>query len=62
MNTGSTQHPSLNGEVTFDGQFARLFYQRKLPHPPERVWSALTDPSQLKQWFMASSVILDGPT
>lgn len=23
-----------------------------LPHPPERVWQALTDPEQLAAWFM----------
>jgi uncharacterized protein YndB with AHSA1/START domain len=56
MNT----QPFLNGEVTYDGDFARLTYQRRLPHPPERVWAALTDPAQIKQWFMASSATIDG--
>lgn len=60
MNTSSATNPSLNGEVTFDGDFARLFYQRRLPHPPEKVWAAITDPAQLKQWFMASWVKIDG--
>ena len=60
MNTGSSLHPALNGEVTFDGDFARLHYQRRLAHPPQKVWSALTDPAQLKRWFMASSVAIDG--
>jgi uncharacterized protein YndB with AHSA1/START domain len=60
MNSPSRLHPSLSGEVTFDGDFARLFYQRRLPHPPEKVWAAITDPEQLKKWFMASSVTLDG--
>jgi uncharacterized protein YndB with AHSA1/START domain len=60
MNTSSARHPTLNGEVTFDGDFARLFYQRRLPHPPEKVWAAITDPAQLKQWFMARDVKFDG--
>ncbi len=60
MNTGSSLHPALNGEVTFDGDFARLHYQRRMAHPPQRVWAALTDPAQLKKWFMASSVAIDG--
>lgn len=25
---------------------------RELPHPPERVWHALTDPELLSRWFM----------
>lgn len=45
----------LNGDVIIEGDTARLFFQRQLPHPPERVWSALTDPVQLKQWMMAAS-------
>jgi uncharacterized protein YndB with AHSA1/START domain len=60
MNSPSRKHPSLNGDVTYDGEFTRLFYQRRLPHPPERVWAALTDPEQLGKWFMATSVAMDG--
>ncbi len=62
MNSSSARQPALNGEVTFDGDFARLFYQRHLPHSPEKIWAALTDPDQLKQWFMATGVKLDGRT
>jgi uncharacterized protein YndB with AHSA1/START domain len=60
MNASSALHPSLNGEITFDGDYARLFYQRRLPHPPEKVWAAITDPAQLKQWFMATEIKIDG--
>lgn len=56
MNT----QPSLNGEVTFDGDFARIHFQRQLSHPPERVWEALTDPAELRQWFMAASAGIEG--
>jgi uncharacterized protein YndB with AHSA1/START domain len=51
--------PSLNGEVTFEGDFARLHYQRTLRHPPERVWAALTDPAELSQWFMAVTASIE---
>ena len=27
-----------------------LVFVRELPHPPEDVWSALTEPAQLQQW------------
>jgi uncharacterized protein YndB with AHSA1/START domain len=33
----------MNQRVTFD-----LFY----PHPPDRVWRALTDPTALQRWLM----------
>ncbi|HEY5226915.1 MAG TPA: SRPBCC family protein [Opitutaceae bacterium] len=60
MNTASSNHNLLNGELTYDGDFARLFYQRRLPYPRERVWAALTDPEQVKKWLMATSVAIDG--
>ncbi|HEX4214347.1 MAG TPA: SRPBCC family protein [Candidatus Dormibacteraeota bacterium] len=33
-----------------DGGF-RLRFERRLPHPPERVWRALTEPRHLSAWF-----------
>ncbi len=59
MNAPSHTTPALNGDVTFDGDFARLHYQRRLDHPPAKVWAAITEPSQIKQWLMASSVTTD---
>lgn len=32
-----------------DGEVA-LRFERQLPYPPERVWTALTDPSELSAW------------
>lgn len=32
----------------------RLRFQRRLPHPPERVWRALTEPRHLAAWFPTS--------
>lgn len=29
-----------------------LHYERFYPHPPERVWKALTDPQALAAWYM----------
>jgi uncharacterized protein YndB with AHSA1/START domain len=28
-----------------------LRFERRLPHPPERVWRALTEPERLAAWF-----------
>jgi uncharacterized protein YndB with AHSA1/START domain len=35
--------------VTEDG--ASVQYRRRLAHPPEKVWRALTEPDQLAAWF-----------
>ncbi|MFE4367568.1 SRPBCC domain-containing protein [Streptomyces sp. NPDC056835] len=40
-----------------DGRTA-LRMERRLPHPPERVWAALTEPAALAQWF-PSEVTVD---
>ncbi|TDW75795.1 uncharacterized protein YndB with AHSA1/START domain [Kribbella pratensis] len=44
---------------TEDGRVAIRFV-RLLPHPPEKVWRAITDPGQLSAWFPAV-VELDVP-
>jgi uncharacterized protein YndB with AHSA1/START domain len=33
-----------------DGRW-RLRFTRRLPHPPEKVWRALTEPEHLAAWF-----------
>ena len=33
-----------------DGRFV-LRFERRLAHPPEKVWTALTDPAELTHWF-----------
>jgi uncharacterized protein YndB with AHSA1/START domain len=35
---------------TIDGRPA-LRFERRLQHPPEQVWRALTEPAQLADWF-----------
>jgi uncharacterized protein YndB with AHSA1/START domain len=37
-------------EVRDDGKYV-LRFERRLAHPPERVWRALTEPKELRQWF-----------
>jgi len=37
--------------VEQDGQETRVRFVRRLKHPVEKVWSALTDNDKLKQWF-----------
>lgn len=47
------------GKVLIDGEEATLAFERRLQHPPERVWRALTSQEELARWMMAD-VTLDG--
>ncbi len=51
------QDPTLVGKVLFEGDLATLIFQRRLSHPPEAVWEALTDPKQLSLWYMMQAAI-----
>jgi uncharacterized protein YndB with AHSA1/START domain len=41
------------GALERDGDRWRLRFVRTLPHPPEKVWRALTEPEHLVAWFPA---------
>ncbi|UZJ33027.1 SRPBCC family protein [Streptomyces endophytica] len=43
-------NPHSDSLTTEDGRPA-LRMERRLGHPPEKVWAALTDPAQLGRWF-----------
>ncbi|MDA4118702.1 MAG: SRPBCC domain-containing protein, partial [Thaumarchaeota archaeon] len=45
------------GAVVVEGDKAILVFRRRLAHPPEAVWKALTDPSELSNWYMTKAVI-----
>jgi Activator of Hsp90 ATPase homolog 1-like protein len=38
-------------ELEESGGRWRLRFTRRLPHPPEKVWRALTEPEHLSAWF-----------
>jgi uncharacterized protein YndB with AHSA1/START domain len=42
--------PARGAEVQKDGEQWTLVLTRELHHPPDRVWQALTDPAQLREW------------
>jgi uncharacterized protein YndB with AHSA1/START domain len=49
--TGPASDPALGTLCrTGDGRLV-LRFERRLAHPPERVWRALTERDQLRQWF-----------
>jgi uncharacterized protein YndB with AHSA1/START domain len=45
-----TIHPADGTLETRDGRHV-LRYERRLAHPVERVWAAITDPSELRGWL-----------
>lgn len=45
------------GAITIDDdEHATLRFVRHLPHSPELVWAALTDPHQISSWFMPGTI------
>jgi uncharacterized protein YndB with AHSA1/START domain len=45
-----TPGPASGARVQKDGEKWTLILVRELRHPPEKVWHALTDPAQLREW------------
>src|SRR5215467_12437638 len=45
-----TPGPASGAQVQKDGEKWTLVLVRELRHPPEKVWQALTDPAQLREW------------
>lgn len=44
------------GRLTVDGDRAVLVFERRLAHPPEAVWAALTEPVHRDRWMGRSAV------
>ena len=44
----------MDGTLERRGGRWRLRFMRRLPHPPEKVWRALTEPEHLAAWFPAA--------
>jgi uncharacterized protein YndB with AHSA1/START domain len=42
--------PAAGAEIRKDGENWTLVLVRELRHPPMKVWEALTDPTQLREW------------
>lgn len=43
----------MNGSLVKVGDRAALRMERRLNHPVERVWRAVTEPAELERWFVA---------
>jgi len=47
----------MNGRLEQTDAGPRLRFERHLPHPPARVWAAITEPEHLKAWFPDTIVV-----
>jgi uncharacterized protein YndB with AHSA1/START domain len=47
---------TVDDELSRTGSRSVLRMQRRLAHPPKRVWAALTEPDRLAEWFPATVV------
>jgi len=52
----SNTHSRLGEIVTAADGSLTIRFERQLAHPPATVWAALTEPAQLKEWFMPGTV------
>jgi uncharacterized protein YndB with AHSA1/START domain len=55
--TPVTVHPA-DGTIEQRGDTRVLRYERRLDHPIERVWAALTEPAELRGWLAEADVDL----
>ena len=45
------------GTVTYEGDAAVIVFERRLRHPAEVVWRALTEPEHLARWYLTEARI-----
>lgn len=57
MNAETTQG-SADGTVATEGSLSTIRFERRLDHPIERVWAALTEPRQMVRWWGEAEVDL----
>src|SRR2546422_9397480 len=53
----TTSHTPRTGTLTFVGEYATLAFGRRIPHPVQAGWEALTEPEHLARWNMRRAVI-----
>jgi hypothetical protein len=54
LNTGS------KGTITIEEEYGILKYERRLSHPTEIVWKAITDPKEIFRWLPDYKGTFDG--
>ncbi|MCI4366647.1 MAG: SRPBCC family protein [Thermoplasmata archaeon] len=57
MTKSSPPEGSELGSLRVDGERATLVFRRRLSHPPEVVWKAITDPEEISRWHLTDASI-----
>lgn len=55
MTAPSHRPKAAPSSLEVHGDHATLVLRRFLRHPPARVWDALTDPEQIREWFLTTA-------
>jgi uncharacterized protein YndB with AHSA1/START domain len=48
---------SRAGKLTFEGDYATLTFERRIRHPVQLVWDAVTEPEHVARWYMTRARI-----
>ncbi|MFY9965540.1 MAG: hypothetical protein WBL44_13075 [Nitrososphaeraceae archaeon] len=46
-----TLNTEFKGTITIEDEYGTLKYERRLSHPREIVWKAITDPKEIFRWL-----------
>jgi uncharacterized protein YndB with AHSA1/START domain len=55
-----TLNTESKGTITIEGEYGTLKYERRLSHPKEIVWKAITDPKEIFRWMSDYKGVFDG--
>ena len=59
---GKTVNAKSKGTITIEEKYGTLKYERRLSHPREIVWKAITDPKEISGWMSNYKGVVDGYT
>ncbi len=51
----TASHTSQAGTLTFEGGHATLAFERRIRHPVQVVWEAVTEPEHLARWYLTKA-------
>ncbi len=56
----NTLDTKSKGEVSIEGEYGTLKFERRLSHPIDIVWKAITDPEEIFRWLPDYKGVFDG--
>ncbi len=55
----NTLNTESKGTITIEENYGTLKYERRLSHPREIVWKAITDPKEISGWMSNYKGVID---